>query len=127
MTGSHSRAAAALRATPALMAAAALGCTAPAAPASDAPATAPPERVRVYYAPGTCVGLLEIELFDRASQTWRPHPEHPRLPPGACASESPETLLNELRVRCVDPTGRWAPSDWVVGAELGKGESGCPQ
>jgi len=81
----------------------------------------------VYYPAGTCIGELEIELFDRASGAWRSHPEHPRLAPGSCAWEQPATLLNELRVRCVDPTGAWAASDWVVGAELAQGKPSCPQ
>jgi len=94
-----------------------LACVPPIAPASPAISAPTPERVLVYYPPGTCPAQLEIELFDRESGAWRAHPEHPRLPPGACAWEEPGSLLNELRVRCVDPSGARRPSEWVVGAE----------
>ena len=83
------------------------------------------ERVLVYFPPGTCTGQLEIERFDRAAGAWRPHPEAPRLEPGACLREPAGQLLNELRVRCVDPTDLLQPSAWVVGAELGESAAPC--
>ena len=83
------------------------------------PASAPPpDVVWVRYAAGSCTGVLEIELFERATGRWLSHPLHPQLAPGACAEEAPGGLLNELRVRCADPAGARAPSEWVVGAEL---------
>jgi hypothetical protein len=104
-----------------------IGCAAPVSGQPPASPPAPPARVLVYYPPGSCVGELEIELFDRVAGTWRLHPEHARLKPGACAPEDPATLLNELRVRCIDPTGAWAPSDWVIGAELAGSKPACPK
>jgi hypothetical protein len=92
--------------------------TRPAQPGAD-------ERVLVYFPPGTCRGELELERFDRASGAWLPHPESPRLRPGACVREPAGQLLNELRVRCVDASGRLAPSAWVVGAELGAAAPPC--
>lgn len=100
-----------------------------ASPLAAAPPGESPEattRVRVYYAPGACTGGLEVQVFDRGASVWRPHPEHPRLAPGACVLEEPDRLLNELRVRCVDPSGRRAASAWVVGAERASGAAPCP-
>jgi hypothetical protein len=103
--------------------AAALGCSAPPKPAATPGGDA---RVLVYFPPGACGGELELELYDRAAGAWRPHPEHPRLAPGSCALESPERLLNELRVRCADPAGLRGPSEWVVGAALPSGGAPSP-
>ncbi len=101
------------------------GCTAAAPVVAAAPAGAP-GRVRVHYPAGACGGELELEVFDRASGAWRAHPEHPRLPPGACAWEWPGGLLNEIRVRCADPAGARPPSEWVVGAEVAPAQATCP-
>jgi hypothetical protein len=84
-----------------------------------------PDRAFVHYPAGACLGVLEIELFERASGSWRPHPAHPRLAPGACAEEPAAVLLNELRVRCADPAGARAPSEWVVGAEVASAAAPC--
>jgi len=111
----------------AAIAAVACACLVPASGPQPAISAAARERVRVYYPPGACVGELEIELFDRASGAWRAHPEHPRLRPGACAWEEPGGLLNELRVRCVDPIGARGPSEWVVGAELATTHPDCAE
>jgi hypothetical protein len=81
--------------------------------------------VLVYYPAGECRGELELELYDRATGAWRPHPEHPRVATGSCHRELPDQLLNELRVRCADPAGKRAPSDWVVGAELARAPTPC--
>ncbi len=98
----------------------ALGCI-----AASPPRPSGPEPVVVYFPAGDCGGVLELELFDRARSAWIAHPEHPRLAPGACALELRERLLDELRVRCVDPSGRRGPSAWVVGAELAAAAPGC--
>jgi hypothetical protein len=117
----------------AFLAGSALGCvpaTPPrgAAPSASAPPAAGPTgevRMLVFYPPGACGGELEVEVFDRAAHAWLPHPEHPRLAPGACAAELAWRLLNELRVRCADPAGRRLPSPWVVGAELAASAAPC--
>ncbi len=83
-------------------------------------------RVVVHYPAGACEGgVLELEVFERATGRWLPHPEHPTLAPGACALEDPTVLLNELRVRCADAEGRRPPSEWVVGAELAGAPAKC--
>jgi hypothetical protein len=106
----------------------ALGCAARAQEAGAPPTRAPGERVLVFYTPGACAaGQLEVEIYDRALRSWRPHPEHPRLAPGACVLEAPGQLLNELRVRCLDPSGKRPPSAWVVGAEVAPGATPCKQ
>jgi hypothetical protein len=81
--------------------------------------------VLVYYPRGDCGGVLEIEVYDRIAGRWAPHPEHPWLPPGACAREEAGTLLNELRVRCADPENSRRPSEWVVGAEVASTSPAC--
>lgn len=122
MWGSHFMA----RPWPLLTAFVAIGCaTAPQANEPPAP-TVPPEQALVRYPAGDCSGVLEIELFERASGSWRAHPTHPRLAPGACAQEPAGGLMNELRVRCADPEGARAPSEWVVGAELASAPGACP-
>lgn len=115
------------RRAPALLAAGlTLGCALPAAAPRSA-TRSEPAKALVYYPPGACTdGVLEIEVFDRSAGRWTPHPEHPRLAPGACVPESPERLFNELRVRCADAAGRRPPSDWVVGAELASAPARCP-
>jgi hypothetical protein len=83
------------------------------------PAAACGESVTVMFPAGDCAtGQLEVEVFDRASGSWRAHPSHPRLAAGRCVTEDSGTLLNELRVRCVDPRAHRAPSEWIVGAEV---------
>ena len=110
-----------------LTALAALACAA-APPGSElGEPAARTDRALVHYPAGGCSGVLEIEVFERASESWRPHPAHPRLAPGACVGEPAGGLLNELRVRCADPAGARAPSDWVVGAELAGAATACPE
>lgn len=123
MWGSHFFA----RAWQLLGALAALACAA-APPGNElaAPAAAL-DRALVHYPAGACSGVLDVEVFERVSQSWRPHPAHPRLPPGACVEEPAGGLLNELRVRCADPAGARAPSDWVVGAELAGMAAPCSE
>jgi hypothetical protein len=76
-------------------------------------------RVTVFYPKGGCeTGRIEIEVFVRATKTWAPHPSHPQIATDTCQPEDPGTLLNELRLRCIDPQGKRAPSDWVLGADL---------
>jgi hypothetical protein len=77
------------------------------------------ERATVFYPLGACAtGWLEVEVFERDAGSWRAHPRHPWLRAGSCVQEDPGVLLNELRVRCADPGGVFAPSRWLVGVEL---------
>jgi hypothetical protein len=93
-------------------------------PSADLPGGAA-VRVLVYYPAADCRGELELELYDRVAGVWRPHPDHPRVPTGACLWELPDQLLNELRVRCADPARKRAPSDWVVGAGVAPTPTPC--
>ncbi len=112
---------------PLLTTLAALACAGPPLGNELAAPAAAPDRALVHYPAGGCSGVLEIEVFERVSESWLPHPAHPRLPPGACEEEPAGGLLNELRVRCADPAGARAPSDWVVGAELAGAAAACPE
>ena len=85
------------------------------------------EHVLVHYPVGACeTGHIEIQVFDRETAVWVAHPEHPRIEAGTCQREVAYVLLNELRIRCVDPSGRRTPSDWVSGVTLRPAESGSP-
>ncbi len=82
-------------------------------------ASAGAESVTVLYPAGDCAtGRIDVQVFDRQSRVWGPHPEHPQLATGRCVSEESGVLLNELRIRCIDPSAQRAPSAWVVGAEV---------
>lgn len=77
------------------------------------------ERVHVLYPRGECeTGVIEIEVWSRSNRRWVPHPEHPRIPGDTCQSEDPGILLNELRVRCVDPGDARRRSTWLVGVDI---------
>lgn len=78
-----------------------------------------PVRVPVVYPKGGCQsGWLEVQVYDAAAERWQPHPEHPRVRVGSCFREPSEILLTDLRVRCIDPSGRRPPSPWVQGTDL---------
>ena len=63
--------------------------------------------VYVFYGRGSCRGeSIEIQIWNRGSQTWRDHPAHPVVPVESCQLEDAGVLLNELRWRCID-----APQD----------------
>jgi hypothetical protein len=79
----------------------------------------------VRYPAGDCNGSgvrIAVELWQPARDGqppgWAAHPDHPLVLPGSCHPEDSHSLLNELRVRCVDPTGARSPSEWVVGADV---------
>jgi len=114
----------ALAAALALVAAPACVLPSPSPPA-EPPAPAHAARELVYFPRGACeTETIELELFDRTTATWLPHPEHPRLTTDTCASLDPSALLNELRLRCLDPTGKATPSEWVTGFEVAQ-ENPC--
>ena len=100
------------------------GCASPSAvlaPSGDG--AAPSGRVQVWYPQGDCqTGWLELEVWSASAAAWQgawlPHPEHPRVRANRCYLERSSTLLNELRVRCIDPEGITRPSGWLVGAQL---------
>ena len=75
--------------------------------------------VMVLYPVGDCAtGVIEVQVYQREGSApgWHAHTEHPRVRAGSIQHEDPSKLLNELRVRCVDPEGVRPPSVWVVGA-----------
>lgn len=75
--------------------------------------------VPVVLPPGDCpTGRLELQVFDHERDAWVPHPTHRYAPAGACLRERADRLLTDLRVRCVDPEGRRAPSPWIAGVQL---------
>lgn len=102
------------------------GCASP----SPSPARAPSQdgaiatgTVQVWYPQGDCrTGWLELEVWSASADAWQgawlPHPAHPRVRANRCHPERSSTLLNELRVRCIDPEGVTKPSAWLVGAQL---------
>jgi hypothetical protein len=95
--------------------AAALGALALARLAGAAEAADP---VRVFYPRGGCgTGRIAVEVFDRASDRWLPHPRHPLVDADTCQIEEASSLL-ELRVRCVDPAGVRKPSGWLEGVSI---------
>lgn len=88
-------------------------------PAPPLPTPSAAGRVRVLLPAGDCpTGRLELQVFDREAQAWVPHPGHPRPRAGSCLEARADRLLSELRVRCIDPEGRRAPSAWVEGVRL---------
>ena len=87
--------------------------------------------VLVHFPRGDCqTDWIEVELWQRDLEGggWRPHPQHPRVRAETCHYEQPGGLLNEIRVRCFDPSGSLKPSIWVIGTQLlPKGADPCPQ
>jgi hypothetical protein len=89
--------------------------------------SAAPARERVYFPRGGCeTGTIELQLYDRASASWQPHPERPRLTTDTCHELDPSSLLNELRLRCIDPAGQAQPSAWITGFEVATTTLPCP-
>lgn len=79
------------------------------------------DRVRVFFPKGDCdTGWIDVEVYNRKLRIWEPHAEHSRVELGTCQLEDPGVLLQELRVRCVDPGNRARVSEWRVGAEVFK-------
>jgi hypothetical protein len=75
--------------------------------------------VLVHYPAGACAtGWLDVETFERQADGWAPHAGGSRVRTGSCRFEPPDRLLNETRVRCVDPSGQRAPSAWVIGVAV---------
>lgn len=90
-------------------------------PRSVEPARNARGEVLVRFPIGACAtGWLEVEEFVRQGGPggWRPHAGGARMRAGTCRFESPERLLSEIRVRCIDPTGVRPPSAWVRGVAL---------
>lgn len=81
--------------------------------------TPPHDPVHVFYPAGSCSsGVLEIELWSRAVEAWRPHPDHPRIMVDTCQLEDAGELLNEIRVRCIDPANPARASAWITGVQV---------
>ena len=103
----------------------------PQAPQVDVPTAPIGETVSVFYPAGSCVtGVIEVQVWDRDGAAWVAHPEHPRVEAGTCQTERSDQLLNEFRVRCIDPDGVKSPSEWVEGAAtdetVGEAAPACP-
>jgi hypothetical protein len=82
---------------------------------------APKDPVQVFYPAGDCAtGVIEIELFDRGAKQWAPHPAHPRIMADTCQTEDAGDLLNEIRVRCIDPASPARASAWMLGVQVWK-------
>lgn len=104
-----------------------LACAAP-PPAGPARVAEPRATlVPVLYPKGGCqTGWLQVQVYDASIGRWRPHPEHPRVRTGTCHREPSQDLLTDLRVRCIDPSGRRPASSWVQGTDLRGGAGACP-
>ena len=77
------------------------------------------ERVRVLYPRGACAtGVIEIEVFERGTGVWQPHPVHWRIPADTCQEEVAGVLLQEIRYRCVDPEAPSRVSAWILGVDV---------
>lgn len=50
--------------------------------------------------------VLEIEIWNRTTNRWQLHPEHPRILSGSCQLEDAGYLMNEIRVRCLRMEGQ---------------------
>ena len=75
----------------------------------------------VFYPSRGCVSrVLDVEVWNPGAETWQPHSLHPRVVAESCQPEAPSQNLHEIRVRCVDPNGRLAPSPWRVGLGMGR-------
>lgn len=88
-------------------------------PAQSQAPESEPDRVQVFYPKGECeTGVIEIEVYDRSTQKWQPHAEHPQIEADSCQVEDPGVLLQELRVRCADPKHPARSSEWLTGVEV---------
>jgi hypothetical protein len=90
--------------------------------------TEPADPVRVFYPAGDCAtGVIEIELWDRAAKAWQPHPAHSRIMADTCQTEDAGDLLNEIRIRCIDPASPARASAWTLGVQVWEpaGAPGC--
>jgi hypothetical protein len=86
------------------------------APVSVARAADLPER-EIFYPARACTSrVLDVEVWQ--GEAWKPHPDHPRVVADSCQAEAANQSLHEIRIRCVDPNGRVAPSPWRVGVGL---------
>jgi hypothetical protein len=95
-------------------------CAAAAAPARAVEGNAwAQDPVMVYYPRGDCRGdRIELEVFDRDTREWVPHPAHPFVPVESCQVEDAGRLLNELRWRCEEPPDTDPPSVFSVGLDV---------
>ena len=81
--------------------------------------TSQEDRAQVFYPKGECeTGVIELEVYERNTQSWRPHAEHPQIKADTCQWEDPGILLQELRVRCADPEQPARASEWLTGVEV---------
>ena len=94
-------------------------------PRRQAPSSGTPALERVVFPAGQCpTGWLEVQVFDRAGAKWRGHTGNGRIRAGSCLRIDPGQLLNEVRVRCIDPADERTPSEWVLGFDMP--ETGAP-
>ncbi|MCZ6465052.1 MAG: VWA domain-containing protein, partial [Proteobacteria bacterium] len=98
-----------------------LGALLALAGASTVGATPPwaADPIFVFYPRGDCRGdALDLEIWDRESSAWRPHPGHPRVPLETCQLEDAGVLFNEIRLRCVEPVTSEPPAPWMIGLDV---------
>jgi hypothetical protein len=79
--------------------------------ADRSPGARVPSLVHVRYSPEACGGEradgIELEVWSRGLSAWTPHPDHPRIEPGACELEDEALLWDEMRWRCAGSDERW--------------------
>jgi hypothetical protein len=79
-------------------------------------ATGEDNRIHVFYPRAECLrDRVEVQVWDRANEFWRPHPEHGLVPVESCQVESAGVLLHEIRWRCHEPDLKPA---WHVGLDV---------
>jgi hypothetical protein len=60
------------------------------------------DSIRIYYDREGCSSdRVEVEVYDRTTHAWQPHPAHPRVTVPSCQTEDAGRLWNELRWRCM--------------------------
>ncbi|MCZ6783353.1 MAG: hypothetical protein O7G30_08600 [Proteobacteria bacterium] len=78
----------------------------------------PTDPVRVLFEGRECPSpFLQVEVWDRGQSAWSTHPSHAFILVDSCQVEDAGYLLNEIRIRCVDPDGQ-PGTPWRIGVEV---------
>ncbi len=80
-------------------------------------AVEPLDPVAVHFDLQCKTRVIELEVYDRRDGRWEPHIFHPRILSGSCQIEDAGYLMNEIRLRCLEPLGSATPS-WITGVEV---------